>query len=118
METFCQKLIASNTISAFLDHLKPKIFFAGQPRWPTYSVPLFRNPGSTPEMYSVTITRAFRLFMIYVTRLTKLPQEITELILILEYIHVTLQIIIHLMNYVQGLHFSIFYFPLILVFKT
>ena len=31
IEIFCQKLIVSNVISAFLDHLKPKIFFTGQP---------------------------------------------------------------------------------------
>ena len=35
IEVFCQKLIASNVILAFLDHLKHKIFFAGQPWWPT-----------------------------------------------------------------------------------
>ena len=32
-EIFCQKLIVSNIILAFLDHLKPKIFFSGQPWW-------------------------------------------------------------------------------------
>ena len=32
IEIFCQN---SNVILAFLDHLKPKIFFAGQPWWPT-----------------------------------------------------------------------------------
>ena len=69
------------------------------------------------KMYSVTIARSFCLFMRFVTRLSKLPQETTELILILEYIHITLQIIIHLMNYVLGSHFSIFYFPLVLVLK-
>ena len=31
IEIFCQKLIVSNVILAFLDHLKPKIFFVGQP---------------------------------------------------------------------------------------
>ena len=31
IEIFCQKPIVSNVISTFLDHLKPKIFFAGQP---------------------------------------------------------------------------------------
>ena len=29
IEIFCQKLIVSNVILVFLDHLKPKIFFAG-----------------------------------------------------------------------------------------
>ena len=38
IEIFCQKLIVSNAIlvsNAFLDHLKSKIFFVGQPWWPT-----------------------------------------------------------------------------------
>ena len=29
------KALVSNVILAFLDHLKPKIFFVGQPWWPT-----------------------------------------------------------------------------------
>ena len=33
---------------AFLDHLKPKIFFVGQPWWPTLSVLLFKISGSAP----------------------------------------------------------------------
>ena len=36
IEIFCQKLVVSNIISAFLDHLKPKVFFAGQPWWQTF----------------------------------------------------------------------------------
>ena len=35
IEIFCQKLIVSNVVLAFLDHLKPKILFVGQPWWPT-----------------------------------------------------------------------------------
>ena len=35
IEIFCQKPIVSNVILAFLYHLKPKIFFVGQPWWPT-----------------------------------------------------------------------------------
>ena len=35
LEIFCQKLIVSNVTLAFLDHLKPKVFFAGQPWWLT-----------------------------------------------------------------------------------
>ena len=31
IEIFCPKFIVSNVILAFLDHLKPKIFFVGQP---------------------------------------------------------------------------------------
>ena len=32
-EIFSQKFIVSNVILALLDHLKPKIFFVGQPWW-------------------------------------------------------------------------------------
>ena len=35
IEIFCQKLVVSNVILAFLDHLKPKILFVGQTWWPT-----------------------------------------------------------------------------------
>ena len=35
IEIFCQEIIVSNVIFAFLEHLKPKIFFVGQPRFPT-----------------------------------------------------------------------------------
>ena len=35
IEIFRQVLIVSDIILAFLDHLKPKIFFVGQPWWPT-----------------------------------------------------------------------------------
>ena len=31
IEIFCRKLIVCNIILAFLDHLTPKVFFAGQP---------------------------------------------------------------------------------------
>ena len=34
-EIFCRKLTVSNVILAFLDHLKPKVFFVDQPWWPT-----------------------------------------------------------------------------------
>ena len=34
-EIFCRKLTVSNVILAFLDHLKPKVFFVDQLRWPT-----------------------------------------------------------------------------------
>ena len=43
IEIFCQKLIVSNVILAFLDHLKPKAFFVGQPWWPTLSTTPFQN---------------------------------------------------------------------------
>ena len=57
-EIFCQKLIVSNVILVFLDHLKRKIFFVGQPRWQTESAsPLFKISGSAP---------AFPFFMLFV----------------------------------------------------
>ena len=34
-EIFCQKPVVSNVILAFLDYMKTKIFFVGQPWWPT-----------------------------------------------------------------------------------
>ena len=42
-EIFCQKLIVSDVILAFLDHLKPKIFYVGQPWLPTWSATSFQN---------------------------------------------------------------------------
>ena len=35
IEMFCQKLIVSNVILTFLEHLKPKMFFVIHPWWPT-----------------------------------------------------------------------------------
>ena len=43
IEIFCQKLIVSNVILAFLGHLKPKSFFVGQPWRPTLSATPFQN---------------------------------------------------------------------------
>ena len=43
IEIFCQKLIVSNVILAFLDILKPNIFFVGQLWWPKYSANPFQN---------------------------------------------------------------------------
>ena len=51
IEIFCQKLIVSNVILAFLDHLKPNIFFVGKPWWPTESVSLFSNVWIRPLIY-------------------------------------------------------------------
>ena len=48
IEIFCPKLIVSNVISAFLDHLKPKIFFAGQPWGRHRAPPLLKISGSAP----------------------------------------------------------------------
>ena len=42
VEIFHQKLIVSKVVLAFLDHLKPQIFFVGQP-WLTYSASSFQN---------------------------------------------------------------------------
>ena len=35
IEMFRQKRLVSDVILTFLDHLKPKIFFVGQPLWLT-----------------------------------------------------------------------------------
>ena len=43
IEILCQKLIISNVTLAFLDHLKPKIFFVSQPWWSTQSAIPFQN---------------------------------------------------------------------------
>ena len=52
IKIFSQKLIFSNVILAFLDHLKHKIFFnhGGQHRAP----PLFKVSGSAPEHVTFT----------------------------------------------------------------
>ena len=44
-----QKLIVSNVILTFLDHLKPKIFFVDQPWWPSYSATPFQNLWIRPR---------------------------------------------------------------------
>ena len=44
IEIFSEKRVVSNVILAFLDHLKLKIFFVGQPWWwPTQSATPFQN---------------------------------------------------------------------------
>ena len=48
METFCQNLIVSNFISAFLNNLNPKFFSAGQPWWLTYSTTHHPSPPPSP----------------------------------------------------------------------
>ena len=53
IEIFCQKLIVSKVILAFLEHLKPKILFVGQPWWPTYSAQLFKISGSAPAYHQL-----------------------------------------------------------------
>ena len=68
IEIFWQKLIVSNVISAFLDHLKHKFFFAGQPWWLTWSAPLFKKSGSTHDNIFVQIQCSYfwytsRLFL-------------------------------------------------------
>ena len=56
IEIFCQKRIVSSVILAFLDHLKPKIFFVGQSWWLTQSAILFQNlcirPCNIPGEFS------------------------------------------------------------------
>ena len=43
IEMLRQKLVVSNVIWAFLDHLKLKIFFVSQSWWPTLSATPFQN---------------------------------------------------------------------------
>ena len=50
IEIFCKKPIVSNVILAFLDHLKPKTFFVGQPWSPTYSAIPFQNLWIHPSV--------------------------------------------------------------------
>ena len=49
IKIFCQKRIVSNAILAFLDHLKTRFFFVGQPWWPFYSATPFKIPVSAPR---------------------------------------------------------------------
>ena len=52
IEIFCQKVIVSDIILAFLDHLKPKIFYyGGRHRAP----PLFKISGSAPGKFPLKI---------------------------------------------------------------
>ena len=44
MEILCQKIIVSNIILAFLDDLKPKMFFFMKPWWSTYSAASPHHP--------------------------------------------------------------------------
>ena len=57
IEIFCQKPIVSNFILAFLDHLKPKMFFVSQPWWPTQL--LFKIPASVPAQWSRGLQKVF-----------------------------------------------------------
>ena len=51
MEIYHQKLIVSNVILVFLDHLKPKIFFANH-NGQHSALSLFRISGSAPATYA------------------------------------------------------------------
>ena len=52
IEIFCQNLILSNVILAFLDHLKPKIFFFANHSGRHRALPLFKISGSAPDTFS------------------------------------------------------------------
>ena len=45
IEIFCRKLIVSDVVLVFLDHLKPKIFFSGQPQRSIQSATPFQMSG-------------------------------------------------------------------------
>ena len=49
IEIFCRKLIVCNIILAFLDHLTPKVFFAGQPWRPIQNTISFQNLWIRPQ---------------------------------------------------------------------
>ena len=53
IEIFCQKLLVFSVILAFLNHLKPKSFFVGQPWWPTQSALPFQNLWIRACMFSI-----------------------------------------------------------------
>ena len=48
-EVIPQKIV-SNIILVFLNHLKPRIFFVGQPWWPTESAQILQIFGFAPRM--------------------------------------------------------------------
>ena len=50
IKIFCQKLIVSNVILAFLDHLKPKNLFAVDIVADIERHPFSKIPGSAPDM--------------------------------------------------------------------
>ena len=56
IEMICQKLIVSNVILVFLDHLKPKIFFVNQQWWTTWSATPFQNLSIRPWLYGFSVT--------------------------------------------------------------
>ena len=55
IEIFCQKLIVSNVILAFLDHLKPKIFFVGQPWLPSLTATSRSAPVNVSDFCTLGI---------------------------------------------------------------
>ena len=60
IEIFYQKRIVSNVILAFLDHLKPKMFFADH-GGRHVAPPLFKISWSTPESY-----KFFKIYQCFV----------------------------------------------------
>ena len=65
IEIFCQKLLVSNVILAFLDYLKSKDFFVGQPWWTTLSATTFQNLWIRPCLAS---SWKFQPFQRYINR--------------------------------------------------
>ena len=64
IEVIRQKIV-SNVILAFLYYLKPRIFFTGQPWWPTESVPLFQNIWILPGMPTSSLLKLF-VFLLFI----------------------------------------------------
>ena len=63
-EVIRQKIV-SNIILAFLDHLKPRIFFVDQPWWPAESALFLKISGSAPGMPILPFLNFFALLSIY-----------------------------------------------------
>ena len=65
IEVIRQKIV-SNVILAFLYHLKPRIFFVGQPWWPTESVPFFQNIWIRPGMPISSLLKLLFVFLLFI----------------------------------------------------
>ena len=111
IQIFCQKLIVSNVILAFLDHLKPKIFFVGQPWWPRERA-FFKRSGSAPG-YNLQFSSVPDTFII-------LRVDVIYLVYINNICHylITMQCLWYLfyhMTFIDLFIFKLFFLSLLLV---
>ena len=63
IEIFCQKLIVSNVISVYVDHLKPNFFFTGRHRVPP--LPLLFSKNLDPPLLHIVKQQTARIFLHY-----------------------------------------------------